>query len=132
MKIVTDLFGNPCRTLVLRNFRTKINIGVYEFEKLSEQRVVINVELFVALSTASASNENGGFAINTDWIRQTIKQRVANGHIHLQETLCDDLATAFLAHTAILAVRVSTEKLDVYPDADSVGVEVFRLRDERP
>jgi len=29
----------------------------------------------------------------------------------------------------VLAARVSTEKPDVYPDCESVGIEVFRIKD---
>jgi dihydroneopterin aldolase len=29
----------------------------------------------------------------------------------------------------VLAARVSTEKPDVYPDCESVGVEVFRIKE---
>jgi dihydroneopterin aldolase len=54
---------------------------------------------------------------------------MAQGHIHLQETLCDDVAQAMLTHPKVRAVRVSTEKPDVYPDCDSVGVEVFRIKE---
>jgi dihydroneopterin aldolase len=36
--------------------------------------------------------------------------------------------TAMLAHPKVRAVRVSTEKPDVYPDCDSVGVETFRIK----
>ncbi len=34
-----------------------------------------------------------------------------------------------LAHPKVRAVRVSTEKPDVYPDCESVGVEVFHIKD---
>ena len=50
------------------------------------------------------------------------------GHIELQETLCDDVANTLLEHPKVQAVRVSTEKPDVYPDCDAVGVEVFRIK----
>jgi dihydroneopterin aldolase len=53
---------------------------------------------------------------------------VSRGHIHLQETLCDDVADLMLAHPKVRAVRVSTEKPDVYPDCQSVGVEIFRIK----
>ena len=67
--------------------------------------------------------------VDYDFIRGTIAKRMAQGHIHLQETLCDDVVKAMLAHPKVLAVRVSTEKPDVYPDCDSVGVEVFRVKE---
>jgi len=38
-----------CRRLFLRNYEVRINIGVHDFEKQGEQRVVINVEMFVPL-----------------------------------------------------------------------------------
>jgi len=34
-----------------------------------------------------------------------------------------------LKHPHVLAARVSTEKPDVYPDCESVGVEVFRIKE---
>jgi len=33
-----------------------------------------------------------------------------------------------LAHPAVRAVRVASEKPDVYPDVDAVGVEVFHFK----
>mgnify|MGYP001980461164 CR=1 FL=1 len=47
--------------------------------------------------------------VDYDFIRSTIAERMARGHIHLQETLCDDVMTAMLAHPKVRAVRVSTE-----------------------
>ncbi|CAE6901428.1 hypothetical protein R69749_08173 [Paraburkholderia domus] len=51
-----------------------------------------------------------------DFIRTAVVLRVEEGHIHLQETLCDDLATGFLARPKVRAVRVPTEKLDAYAE----------------
>jgi dihydroneopterin aldolase len=34
-----------------------------------------------------------------------------------------------LAHPRVRAARISTEKPDVYPDCESVGCEVFALKD---
>ncbi|RKI32003.1 dihydroneopterin aldolase, partial [Corallococcus sp. AB049A] len=53
---------------------------------------------------------------------------LSHGHIHLQETLCDDLLTRMLAHPLVQAALVSTAKPDVYPDCEAVGVEVFRSK----
>ena len=35
-----------------------------------------------------------------------------------------------LAHPLVKAARVSTEKPDVYPDCDGVGVEVFEIKQD--
>lgn len=118
-----------CRRLFLRNYEVQINIGVHEFEKKGEQRVLINVDLFVPLSLSTPKDDHLHEVVDYDFMRSTIAKRMAEGHIHLQETLCDDVAAAMLAHPKVRAVRVSTEKPDVYPDCDSVGVEVFRVKE---
>ena len=46
-----------CRRLFLRNYEVHINIGVHEFEKRGEQRVVINVELFVPLAQTTPTED---------------------------------------------------------------------------
>jgi dihydroneopterin aldolase len=118
-----------CRRLFLRNYEVRINIGVHEFEKQGEQRVVINVELFVPLALSTPTEDKLREVVDYDFMRSTIAARVGRGHIHLQETLCDDVAAALLAHPNVRAVAVSTEKPDVYPDCDAVGVEVFRIKE---
>jgi len=62
-------------------------------------------------------------------MRETIARRMAQGHVQLQETLCDDVVKAMLAHPRVRAVQVSTMKPDVYPDCEGVGVEVFQIKD---
>ncbi len=119
-----------CRRLFLRNYEVQINIGVHEFEKKGEQRVLINVDLFIPLALSTPKDDHLDEVVDYDFIRSTIAQRMAQGHIHLQETLCDDVARAMLAHPKVRAVRVSTEKPDVYPDCDAVGVEVFHLKEQ--
>lgn len=119
-----------CRRLFLRNYEVLINIGVHEFEKKGEQRVLINVDLFIPLAVSTPKDDHLYEVVDYDFIRSTIANRMAQGHIHLQETLCDDVARAMLSHPKVRAVRVSTEKPDVYPDCDAVGVEVFQVKEK--
>jgi dihydroneopterin aldolase len=120
---------NDCRRLFLRDYEVLINIGVHEFEKKGEQRILINVDLFIPLILSTPKDDQLDEVVDYDFIRSTIARRMAQGHIHLQETLCDDVVKAMLAHPKVRAVRVSTEKPDVYPDCASVGVEVFRIKE---
>ena len=117
-----------CRRVYLRNFELPANIGVHEFEKNGAQRIVINIDLFVPLEATTPRHDKIDEVLDYDFIHATIRQRIAAGHINLQETLCDDLARVLLAHPLVRAVRVSTEKPDVYPDCDAVGVEVFHFK----
>ena len=119
-----------CRRLFLRNYEVMINIGVHDFEKKAEQRVLINVDLYIPLEQSTPKADQLSEVVDYDFMRETIAKRIAKGHIHLQETLCDDVVKAMLTHPRVRAARVSTMKPDVYPDCEGVGVEVFQLKDE--
>ena len=118
-----------CRRLFLSNYEVYINIGVHDFEKHGEQRVLINVDLFVPLVENTPSKDSLDEVVDYDFMRQSILERVSKGHIHLQETLCDDVAKIMLAHPNVRAVKVSTAKPDVYPDCEAVGVEIFLIKE---
>ncbi|MCA1855970.1 dihydroneopterin aldolase [Massilia oculi] len=118
-----------CRRLFLRNYEVMINIGVHDFEKKAEQRVLINVDLYIPLEQSTPKADQLAEVVDYDFMRETIAQRIARGHIHLQETLCDDVVKAMLTHPRVRAARVSTMKPDVYPDCEGVGVEVFQMKE---
>ena len=119
-----------CRRLFLRNYEVWINIGVHDFEKRGEQRVLINVDLYIPLALSTPTADELDEVVDYDFIRRSIALRVQQGHIHLQETLVDDVLRLMLAHPRVRAARVATEKPDVYPDCDAVGVEVFGLKND--
>lgn len=114
-----------CRRLFLRNYKVHAHIGAHAFETLGAQRVVFNVDLYVPLAMSTPVNDRLEEVLDYDFIRTTISTRIAEGHIVLQETLCDDVLRRMLNHPQVRAARVSTEKTDVYDDCDAVGCEVF-------
>jgi dihydroneopterin aldolase len=126
-----SLLSNPalmdCRRLFLANYEVSINIGVHAFEKRGEQRVLMNVDLYIPLALSTPKADALDEVVDYDFIRSTIAARVSRGHIHLQETLCDDVLALMLAHPKVRAARVSTAKPDVYADCDAVGCEVFGI-----
>jgi 7,8-dihydroneopterin aldolase/epimerase/oxygenase len=118
-----------CRRLFLRNYEVWINIGVHDFEKRGEQRVLINVDLYIPLTLSTPKKDDLDEVVDYDFMRRSIAGRVKQGHIHLQETLCDEVLALMLAHPRVKAAKVSTEKPDVYPDCDAVGCEVFGIKE---
>ena len=121
-----------CRRLFLRDYEVWINIGVHPYEKTGEQRVLINVDLYVPLALSTPRTDQLDEVVDYDFIRRSVLERVSRGHIQLQETLADDLLKLMLAHPRVRAARVATEKPDVYPDCDAVGCEVFGLKESAP
>jgi 7,8-dihydroneopterin aldolase/epimerase/oxygenase len=117
-----------CRRVFLQDHEVWINIGVHDFEKTGEQRVLINVDLFVPLALSTPQADALHEVVDYDFIRRSITERVSRGHIHLQETLVDEVLATMLAHPRVRAARVSSAKPDVYPDCKAVGVEVFGIK----
>jgi dihydroneopterin aldolase len=116
-----------CRRVYLRDYVLIADIGIHDFEIKDQQRIVVNVDLFIPLHEDIPENDMIHEVVDYDFMRGKISEIVTKGHINLQETLCDDIARAMLTHPHVRAVRVSTEKPDVYADCAAVGIEVFHM-----
>ena len=107
-----------------------INIGVHDFEKKGEQRVLINVDLYMplALSTPQADQlrRSGRLRLHAPHHRRAHGARATST---CRKRCATTSLRAMLAHPKVRAARVSTEKPDVYPDCEAVGVEVFRIKE---
>ena len=129
---MTSLLLHPrladCRRVFLRRHEVRTHIGVHDFEKAGAQRVLVTVELYVPLAQSTPRADQLHEVVDYDFIRRVIAERVARGHIQLQETLADELLQRMLAHPQVRAAGVRTEKPDVYPDCDAVGGEVFAIK----
>ncbi len=123
-----DTLALECRRLFLRDHVVPVQIGAHDFEKGVAQRLVFNVELFVPYASSTPKADKLAEVVDYDFVREVIARRISRGHTELQETLCDELVQQLLAHPQVRAVRLSTQKPDVYPDCAGVGVEVFRMK----
>ena len=117
-----------CRRIFVREAVMQASIGIHAAEKAAPQRVVLNVDLFVPLALSTPKHDRIHEVLDYDFVRATVRQRIDAGHINLQETLVDDVARALLAHPAVRAVRVASEKPDVYENIEAVGIEVFLFK----
>jgi dihydroneopterin aldolase len=64
---------------------------------------MINVDLYIPLALSTPKDDQLDEVVDYDFMRGTIAARVAQGHVHLQETLCDDVARIMLAHPRVRA-----------------------------
>lgn len=125
---MNDELSLNCRRLFLRGLTVQAHIGIHAHELQAAQRIIIDVDLYVPFEGTRPRNDRIDEVVDYDFVRTVVHGRVAQGHINLQETLCDDILMRLLEHTGVIAARVSTRKPDVYPDCEAVGVEVFRFR----
>ena len=126
--LTVDTLLLDCRRLFLSEYEVFVNIGVYDSEKISAQRVVMNIDLYIPLLICTPEEDLLDEVVDYDFIRDTISSRVTQGHIQLQETFCDDILNCLMLHPKVSAARVSSRKADVYPNCKGVGVEVFRVK----
>jgi len=92
-------------------------IGVYAHERLKPQRIRLNLDLDVIAPGVTGED-----------MASVVKGVVTQGHVTLVETLAERIAARCLADARVAAAKVRVEKLDVFPDAASVGVEIERAR----
>ena len=110
----------------VRDLVVPCSIGIYPREKGLRRRVRVNAELVVA--EAISGNDDFAEAVNYETVVAGIKGIAEAGHINLVETLADRIATLCLADPRVAFVRIVVEKLDVYPETESVGVVLERRR----
>jgi dihydroneopterin aldolase len=118
--------------VLIRDLVLAARIGVWKREKTMEQRIRINVEL-VAVKPGPLLGPDGKSGrreriLRYDTVVTGIRRLVAEGHVDLCETLAERIAILCLENRRVRNARVKVEKLDVYPDAASVGAEIERQR----
>ena len=117
-----------CRRIFLRGLSRRVRIGIHDFERAAAQRILFDIDLYVPLVQATPQRDRIDEVVDYDFVRNEVTRITERGHIDLQETLCDAVLAALLAHPLVVAARVSTRKPDVYDDCESVGVEAFRRK----
>ncbi len=116
------------RHVFLRDMLLQASIGVYPHEHAAPQRVRINVDLAVDEDPAADGSDRLDRVLNYEIVADAVRQIVGAGHVKLVETLAERIAAACLLDARVARARVRVEKLDVFADAASAGVEVERAR----
>lgn len=125
------------RHVFIRDLVLAAAIGVHAHEQGSTQRIRLNIDLGVeddgarALSRSGVGRDELSRVVDYGAVVEAARGVVASGHVALVETLAERIAEVCLVDPRVRIVRVRVEKLDVIPDAASVGVEIERRNDER-
>ena len=117
---------DPGYRVFVHDFVVAVSIGIHAHEKRQRARVRINADLLVG--RALPAHDDFEAAVDYETVVSGIKRLADGRHINLVETLADRIAKLCLADPRVRAVRVTVEKLDIYPEAESVGVLVERVR----
>ena len=121
------------RHMFIRDLVLDAAIGVHAHEHGAQQRIRINLDLAVSddgaglqLSRPAVGHDDLARVVDYEAIVNRVRALVATGHVQLVETLAERLAEACLSDPRVRVIRIRVEKLDVFADAASVGVEIER------
>lgn len=130
-----SLAGRGMRHVFLRDMVLPASIGIYPHEHAAPQRIRINVDLAVrddpggpGMTRAGVGRDELGRVVDYERVAASVRAVVAAGHVQLVETLAERLAEICLEDSRILIARIRIEKLDVFADVGSAGVEIERCR----
>ncbi len=124
------------RHVFLRDMVLLASVGVHAFEHEARQRLRLNIDLAVldegagplqrALSLPAVGRDELRRVVDYEAVADRVRSIVAAGHVRLVETLAERIAEACLEDTRVRNVRVRVEKLDIFDDMESVGIEIER------
>ena len=115
------------RHIFVRDYVIDAEIGVWEHEKDTHQKIRINVDLSVREDATHHNDQLGNVVCYND-IVTNIQRIIAGGHINLVETLAEKIADMALIEERVIGARVKVEKLEAVSGAASVGVEIERQK----
>jgi len=127
------------RHVFLRDLVLPASIGVHAHEQRGHQRIRVNVDLGVRddgagrlsrapVLRAGVGRDELSRVVDYEAIANRVRAIVATGHVRLVETLAERIAEACLEDARVDLARIRVEKLDVFADAASAGVEIERRR----
>jgi dihydroneopterin aldolase len=117
--------------ILIEAIEVMADIGFHAFEVGVPQRLLVSVELWIEPVSAPANDDRW---LAWDYVVVVLAVRVlATGRLYNQQ---DTVVHAIFARIASLhgisALKVTSIKPDVYPDARGVGVEIASFRGAAP
>jgi dihydroneopterin aldolase len=109
--------------IVIDAIEVMADIGFHAFEVGVPQRLLISIELWIDPPTAPPGDDPGQ-AWDYDVVVQAVRELATTRRYNLQETLVHAIFERIASLHGIAALKVSSSKPDVYPDARGVGVEI--------
>ena len=111
--------------ILVNNLVLKALIGIHDFEKNKKQKISISLSIKVS-DDLKKTEDNIENVVSYEHIVNDIKSIVNEGHIGLLETLAERITKICFSEKRILSVRVKIEKLEVFKETESVGIEIYR------
>ena len=114
------------RQMFIRDLAVNMLIGVHRHERDGRQRVRINIDLTL-IDDSGIDDDRLASVVSYETLVHEIRSMCNSGHVNLVETLAERIARLCFDDRRVRGAIVRVEKLDVFADTASVGVEIERF-----
>ncbi|MCF8480620.1 MAG: dihydroneopterin aldolase [Rhodospirillum sp.] len=128
---IPPLAAPGLRHLFVNGLELMARIGVYPQEREAPQRIRISINLCVREDGADPGDDIDN-VVSYETLVTGTRAIVTEGHVNLVETLAERIAALALSDPRVVEARVRVEKPDIFPETESVGVEILRRSAQAP
>ena len=121
--------GSVKRSVFIKDFIIQEIIGIHEHEKVKKQKIKFNIVIDVDQSTVPNEKEIKSI-VDYEKITNKLENLVKSKKYNFLESLAEDSFVEIFEDKRINAVTIKIEKPDAIKKAESVGVEVFKTRND--
>ena len=117
------------RTVFIKDFIIQEIIGIHKYEKIKKQKIKFNIVVDVNKNTVPDEKDIKSI-VDYEKITNKLENLVKNKKYNFLESLAEDSFKEIFEDKRINSVKIKIEKPDAIKNADSVGVEVFKSRND--
>ena len=117
------------RTVLIKDFIIYEIIGIHKNEKLNKQKIIFNIVINVNQNIYPDENDLSSI-VDYEKITNKLKKLAKNKKYNFLESLAEDSFNEIFSDKRINSVKIKIEKPDAIANAQSVGVEVFKSRND--
>ena len=116
-------------TLFLRDIQLQAIVGVYDWERLQPQSLLLDLDLTLPNKQAGLTDDLAN-AVNYADLVERLRAFAQKTERRLIEALAEDLAEFLLQEYAVEKVRLRLIKQGILPKVGEVGIEIVRQADK--
>ncbi len=115
--------------ILISDLQLNCIIGVNDWERKQKQKVIIDIVIYADLSGACETDRTED-TVNYKELKERVIGMVDNSNFYLVERLAGEIARICLAQSLVEAVMVRVNKPGALTFARTVGVEIFRAKEQ--
>tara|TARA_B110000438_G_scaffold232031_1_gene227581 strand:+ start:97 stop:525 length:429 start_codon:yes stop_codon:yes gene_type:complete len=121
--------GTIKRTVLIKDFLINEIIGIHNHERVNKQKIIFNITIDVNQNTIPDENDLSSI-VDYEKITNRLELLAKNKNYNFLESLAEDSFKEIFVDKRINSIKIKIEKPDAIKNAKSVGVEVFKNRND--